>query len=474
MEVRVALKVLASTGLFTTGAILYQQYALFNYLYQTAISDYLPLALFLALAIWIGLKIEVSDFTYLMAGVSMVCLISLFPKVIDLAHEHSDMSSVLFYPWLILTGVFGGLSAKRVRGFIWSAFILIPAGIFLTSFIHILPLYLLFALTGIFWLGLKYKLKAQFWLSLPILAVCVFSYNQQKSKHTFSQQARYFDKVLFSTKTPFYQVDVTSWKHQQWFYYDNVNQFTSIDYWLYYEPMAHPALQLAKTRNNILIVGGENGLLTQEILKYNDVVQVEMLPLDTALISLASQEPVFTKLNNESLNNEKVSIKKQEIFRYLSENKDKYDLIFIDVPDPANHEFGQYYTLEFYDLCRSSLMDNGVVVTQAGSPYLSAPAFYTIENTIRNAGFTTLPLHNQVLTLGEWGWVIGSKDVEVNLSDNLIEAYTNKIDTRWLNQDAIKLITSFGKPLIKTDCLEINTIKNPVLNELYSSGTWSF
>jgi hypothetical protein len=28
-----------------------------------------------------------------------------------------------------------------------------------------------------------------------------------------------------------------------------------------------------------------------------------------------------------------------------------------------------------------------------------------------SAGFKTLPLHNQVMTLGEWGWIIGSKQV---------------------------------------------------------------
>ena len=60
-------------------------------------------------------------------------------------------------------------------------------------------------------------------------------------------------------------------------------------------------------------------------------------------------------------------------------------------------------------MCWHHLRPNGVIVTQAGSPYYATKAFYCIEKTMQSAGFNTIPLRNQVLTLGEWGWVMGYK-----------------------------------------------------------------
>jgi spermidine synthase len=120
-----------------------------------------------------------------------------------------------------------------------------------------------------------------------------------------------------------------------------------------------------------------------------------------------------------------------------------------------------------------------LVITQAGSPYYAAKAFNCIDKTMREAGFATVPLHNQVITLGEWGWIFGAKDGN---SEKLTRALKSldfenpKIETRWINHDAMTLVTSFGKTLFEDDTIgiEINKIHNPVLYKYYLDGKWEF
>jgi spermidine synthase len=47
-----------------------------------------------------------------------------------------------------------------------------------------------------------------------------------------------------------------------------------------------------------------------------------------------------------------------------------------------------------------------------------------------------------------------------------------KLNNKWLNQEAIPLITSFGKPLIDTSKVQINTINSPMLYKYYLNGNW--
>jgi spermidine synthase len=50
------------------------------------------------------------------------------------------------------------------------------------------------------------------------------------------------------------------------------------------------------------------------------------------------------------------------------------------------------------------------------------------------------------------------------------------IDVRWINQESMLMMTSFGKDLVDVDtaALEINTIHNPVLYRTYAQGNWSY
>ncbi len=310
---------------------------------------------------------------------------------------------------------------------------------------------------------------------LMVSAVTVVSFAFFPPSKEYASQRKFHDKVVYSAETPFQRIDVTAWKKHRWFYVNGINQFSSLDEWMYYEPMVHPVMQLAKDSRRVLILGGENGLIARELRKYPQLSQIDILPLDTAFFTLAKTHPEFVDINSGALSDSNIQLVSGDPFRHLFASKATYDAIFVDLPDPTDLEINQYYTREFYTLCHDALSQNGYIVTQAGSPYYATKAFYAIGRTLAAAGFGVLPLHNQVLTLGEWGWSIGSKQESSEmLKDKARKLAFEEIGTRWLNQEAMQMMMSFGKPYVIADTIEINSLKKPVIHRYYSEGTWSF
>jgi spermidine synthase len=242
---------------------------------------------------------------------------------------------------------------------------------------------------------------------------------------------------------------------------------------MYHEPLVHPAMKLAKHAQNVLILGGGDGCAAREVLKHKSVKDITIVDLDPAMTRLASTNSILTDLNEHALSNEKVTVINQDGFTFLTKTAQFFDVIIIDLPDPKSVDLNRLYTREFYQLCARQLRPNGVVVTQAGSPYFATKAFECIHKTITAAGFSTAAMHNQILTMGEWGWIIGTK-ATLPVKEKLKELEYKDLNTNWINNEAMQLMTSFGKNVyLKSDeKIEINTIQNPVLYRYYLKGNW--
>lgn len=95
---------------------------------------------------------------------------------------------------------------------------------------------------------------------------------------------------------------------------------------------------------------------------------------------------------------------------------------------------------------------------------------------MQSAGFNTVNLHNQVLSMGEWGWILGTKNKAVSskqLKEKLQNIEFKNVNTKWINKEAMQLITSFGKDFFKiNDSIEVNKVHNPVLYQYYLDGNW--
>ncbi len=292
---------------------------------------------------------------------------------------------------------------------------------------------------------------------------------------TFSEQKKYRDKVVYSSQSKYQKIVITEWKGDYWLYLNGNQQFSTVDERLYHEPLVHPAMQLSKYPKRILVFGGGDGCAMREILKYKSVDEVILIDLDKQVTDLGQHHELLKKINDNSLNHEKVKIINRDGFEWLMNSNEFFDVIISDLPDPRNIELNRLYTKEFFELCHKQLSKNGILITQAGSPYFATQAFKCIDTTMKSAGFITAPLHNHIITLGEWGWVIGRKaDETYDLKKDLQSLSFNNVKTKWINNEAMILMTSFGQNIYPgwNKNIHINSIHNPVLYRYYLNGNW--
>ncbi|WP_233194574.1 polyamine aminopropyltransferase [Aquimarina sp. I32.4] len=317
--------------------------------------------------------------------------------------------------------------------------------------------------------------RIPFTITIPaILCTILFlSYNADEIV-LYGEQKRYNDKVVFSKQTRYQKITITQWKEHYWLYLNSSKQLCTFDEFLYHEPLVHPVIKLTKDPRNILILGAGDGCAIREVLKHKDVEQITLVDIDPEMTKIGKSHEIFTTMNDSSYYNPKVKVINQDAFQFLEESDTFYDVMILDFPDPKSIDLNRVYTKEFYRLCHRRLRPFGHIITQAVSPYYTTKAFKSIEKTLGASGFTTLPIHNHVYSFGEWGWVIGSKyESKKEIKNRLLEMTFEDIEARWITNESMNLMTSFGKDLVKIDSVEVNTVRNPVLYKYYLGGTWA-
>ena len=292
----------------------------------------------------------------------------------------------------------------------------------------------------------------------------------------FSEQKKYKDTIIYAVQTKFQKIVMTRWKNDYWLFINGQEQFSTYDEEKYHEPIVHPAMAITPDHDNILILGGGDGLAAREVLKYPDVVSLTLVDLDPVMTNLATNHPILSKINNKSFSNEKTTIINMDGTSFLETNKDLFNVIIIDLPDPDSMDLMHLYSNNFYRNVKAHLSRGGVMITQASSPFFARKAFLCINKTIQSAGFTTLPMHNSIPTLGQWGWILAVDNALItadNLKKMACHLTFDTIDTRFINQEAMISMVHFGKGVfdIKED-IRINTSRQPVLYRYYHQGTW--
>ncbi len=349
-------------------------------------------------------------------------------------------------------------------------FILLPLlGIFNTSLSTGLLNLLIGILTFIWFknkLTLKRRrmLKVQSGLILVLLIGCLLF---SKEISMYLENSMYDDRVIFSKQTPYQKLIITKNKEDVRLFIDGNVQFSTIDEYRYHEPLIHIPMNLVNHRENVLILGGGDGLAAREILKYSDVKKITVVDLDKEMTDLAVKNTVMAELNEGSFKSPKVEILNEDAFKFLENSKQYFDVIIIDLPDPNNSSLARLYSREFYKVVKQKLARDGVVVTQASSPFFSPEAFWCINETMKSAGFKyTKPYHSYVPSFGDWGFVLGANK---KIDENKIEI---NVPIKYIDKGIIKDFFYIPKD-VRRENIKVSTLNDPQILHYYLSG-WKY
>lgn len=293
----------------------------------------------------------------------------------------------------------------------------------------------------------------------------------QRNRHIqLSLEAEF--KVV-SKKTNFQNIEIWQTKHYGRMVLSN-GWLQSIEYdeFIYHESIVHPAMSMSKNIcQNILIIGGAEGSLLREVLKYNTVQKVTMVDIDECFVNLANE--YLYCMHKGSFQDPRVHLIFEDGRKYLDQCDENYDAIFIDLNAPEiNSPSLLLFTIEWYKyVVVKHLVPGGVCSSFAMSANLmESYPFACITKTMQQCFNCVIPLVFDMQLDGEkFGVAIGLKNhtIEINNFD-FENSIAGKIVDFPISLDNISVYRSFLLPKYLRgfpDCLEPRIIKdlNPLV-----------
>jgi spermidine synthase len=216
----------------------------------------------------------------------------------------------------------------------------------------------------------------------------------------------YADEIIFERNTRYQRIVITKWKDDLRLFLSSHLQFSSRDEYRYHEALVHPGLSSLPNARRALVLGGGDGLAVRELLKYPNLESITLVDLDPEMTRLFTEHPLLAPLNDYSFRAPRVHVINADAFPWLDENKQTWDFVVVDFPDPTNYSLGKLYTSAFYRLLKRHVAPGGLVVVQSTSPMFARQSYWCIVDTLKQAGFKTWPYHVYVPSFGEWGFTL--------------------------------------------------------------------
>ncbi len=297
----------------------------------------------------------------------------------------------------------------------------------------------------------------------------------------------YKDEVVYSNNTRFQNLVITSRivggtnESLLDLYINGRLQFSSADENLYHAMLVSPAMEISARTDKVLVIGGGDGLAARDILRY-EPKSITLVDLDPAMTTLftGNDESVpswlnerLLLLNNDALSDSRLSVVNRDAFLYIEElvaNRNVYDVIIVDLPDPNHPDLNKLYSAYFYRQLAELLSGDGALVIQSTSPYHSKEAFLSIGVTANAAGFQVEQYHANIPSFGEWGWTIATERGATPL-ERLKKQASTTINSEVVDRDFIISAFSFPNAYYeKVKQIKVNQLSNPVLYKYHSDG----
>lgn len=372
----------------------------------------------------------------------------------------------------------------------------------------------LIALGGLAWLwSLVGRARLLLGYALATLAVLCLGLAYGGQLMVTMEQRTYKDPIIYSRTTKYQHLVLTKWRDHLRLFINGNLQFSSRDEAIYHEKLAHMPGAVLQEPKRALILGGGDGLALREVLKYPSIEAVDLVDIDPAITDLAASHPALVALNGNAFADARVArlaaggvreavgvlplaverpAHAPHLFReppayetaqvsvfhldadaFLREARGRYDLILIDFPDPTRLEVAKLYSVGFYRMVAGHLEEGGLMAVQSTSPYHARKVFLCIGETLRTAGYQTLPYHANVPSFGEWGFHLAWREgwTREEIYGALARLAALPVETTHATPATLLAACAFGKGWLESEGIRPNTRMRPTLIE-YSRYSW--
>jgi spermidine synthase len=147
---------------------------------------------------------------------------------------------------------------------------------------------------------------------------------------------------------------------------DGATQVTTRDEFIYHEMMTHVPILAHGKAKEVLIVGGGDCGIAEEVLKHKSVKRVTQVEIDESVVEFSKEH--FSEFTKPVLSNKRFNLVIDDGMAFVRDTKQRFDVIIVDSTDPEGPG-AVLFTQEFYAACKRCLTPGGVMVTQNGVPF---------------------------------------------------------------------------------------------------------
>jgi len=215
--------------------------------------------------------------------------------------------------------------------------------------------------------------------------------------------------ILHTEQTKYQELAVV--ETEQWgraLILDGLLQITEKDEFIYHEMIVHPCMFTHKNPENVLIIGGGDGGSLREVLKHDQVSNVDMVEIDERVIE--NSKKYFPQVAC-AFDDPRLNLLIEDGVKYIKETDKTYDVVIVDSSDPVGPAV-DLYTHDFYSNIYNHLHDDGMMTVQSESPIFYTDIFKSIYDNI-SAVFENCWVYLAAIATyvsGPWAFTIGSKN----------------------------------------------------------------
>ena len=191
---------------------------------------------------------------------------------------------------------------------------------------------------------------------------------------------------------------------------DNTIQTTEKDEFFYHEMLTHVPLCAHTCPEKVLIIGGGDGGAVREIVKHETVKKIVHVEIDRKVVEACQKH---LPLHNPEPENEKIELHIADGIEFVKNVREPFDVIIVDSTDPVGPA-ENLFEYDFFSSIYSALKDDGILLSQTGSPFLHGSFVKKVTDTLSKIFPLVRVCCGPMPTYpsGIWSYTLGSKKNE--------------------------------------------------------------
>ncbi len=174
--------------------------------------------------------------------------------------------------------------------------------------------------------------------------------------------------VLYDDKSEFQHTRVVdSNKYGHMLLLDGIVQTTEKDEFVYHDMMVHVPMLSHARPENVLIIGGGDGGILREVLRYSSVKKATMVEIDAGVVELCKK--YLPSINNGAFDDDRTNLVITDGAAFVKETEEKFDVVIVDSCDPVGPAT-VLFSKAFYGDIHSVLAPGGIMICQTGSIHM--------------------------------------------------------------------------------------------------------